>query len=100
MWACWGPVLGSGWTVACCQLAAPSAALIVTMITPPSVMEMNERRNPVPKNRWRIQASVRSSNVIAASASSTAARYWEMRNGSVCRTPPRNVPKPVIAPRK
>ena len=71
---------------------------MVAMITPPSVMGMNERRNPVPKNRRRIQASVRSSNVIAASASSTAAWYWGMRNGSVCRTPPRNVPEPVIAP--
>ena len=70
---------------------------MVAMITPPSVMEMNERRKPVPKNRRRIQASVKSSNVIAASAPSTAAWYWGMRNGSVCRTPPRNVPEPVIA---
>jgi hypothetical protein len=30
--------------------AAPSAALMVAMITPPSVMKMNERRKPVPEN--------------------------------------------------
>ena len=34
--------------------AAPSTALMVAMITPPSVMKMNERRKPVPKNRRRI----------------------------------------------
>jgi len=42
------------------------------MIAPPSVMEMNERRKPVLKKRQRIQASVRSSNAIAARASSSA----------------------------
>ena len=57
----------------CRQRTAPSAALMVAMIAPPSVMEMNERRKPVPKNRRRIQASARSSNAITASASSTAA---------------------------
>jgi len=36
-----------------CQLtAAPSAALMVAMITPPSVMKMNERRKPVPMCWW------------------------------------------------
>jgi hypothetical protein len=45
----------------------------------------------VPKNRRRIQARARSSDAMTASASSTAGRYWGMRNGSVCRTPPRNV---------
>ena len=61
---------------------------------------MSEPRKLVPKNRRRIQASARSSNTIAASATSTAGRYWGMRNGSVCRMPPRNVPAPVIAPRR
>ena len=81
------------------HLTAPSAALIPAMIAPPSVTETNELRKPVAKNRRRIQARARSSNAIAASASSTADRYWGMRNGSVCRTPPRKVPAPVIAPR-
>jgi hypothetical protein len=65
---------GSGRSVACGQLTAPSAALIVAMIAPPRVTEMNELRKPAPKNRRRIQASARSSNAIAASASSTADR--------------------------
>jgi hypothetical protein len=68
------------------------------MIAPPRVMETNERTKPVLKNRQRIQASVSSSNPIAASASSSAARYCGMRNGSACRMPPANVPPPVIAP--
>jgi hypothetical protein len=68
-----GPVTGSRWS-SYGQLTAPSAAPMVTMIAPPSVTEMNERRKPVPRNRRRIQASVTSSSVIAASASSTAAR--------------------------
>ena len=70
--SCWGWLTGSGQSVGCCQRTDPSAAPIVAMMTPPSVMETNERRKPVPKNRRRIQASVRSSDVIAASASSTA----------------------------
>jgi len=82
------------------QLTAPRAALTVAMMARPSVMEMNERRKPVLKKRQRTQASVSSSNPIAASASSSAARYYGSRNGSVCRTPPRNVPMPVIDPRR
>ena len=50
---------------------------MVAMIAPPSVTETNELRKPVPENRRRIQASARRSNAIAASASSTANRYWD-----------------------
>jgi hypothetical protein len=34
---------------------------MAAITTPPSVMEMNDRRKPVPKNRRRIQASASSS---------------------------------------
>jgi len=44
------------------------------MIAPPGVTETNELRKPVPKNCRRIQASARSSNAIAVSASSSADR--------------------------
>jgi len=70
------------------------------MIAPPSVTEISEPRKLVPKNRRRITAKARSSSAITATATSTADRYWGMRNGSVCRMPPRNVPAPVIAPRR
>jgi len=56
------------------QLTAPRAALTAAMIAPPSAMEMIERTKPVAKKRQRIQASVCSSNAIAARATSSAAR--------------------------
>jgi hypothetical protein len=70
------------------------------MIAPPSVTATNETRKPVPKKRERSQASVRSSKAITATATMRAVRYCGIRNGSVCRMPPRKVPVPVIAPRR
>jgi hypothetical protein len=45
------------------------------MIAPPSVMEMKRAHEAGAEKRQRIQASVRASSAIAASASSSAARY-------------------------
>jgi hypothetical protein len=69
------------------------------MIAPPMVMGTRERRKPVWKKRHRIQARVTSSKVIVAMAATSAAWYCGIRKGRVCRTPPRNVPAPVIEPR-
>src|ERR671918_1090724 len=63
--------------------APPSAVLTATMIKPPSVIEANEARKPA----------------TTATAGISAVRYWGIRNGSVCRTPLREVPTPVIDPR-
>ena len=73
---------------------------MAAMIAPPSATETNEPRKPVPKKRERIQESVRSSKAITATATISAARYCGIRNGSVCRIPPRKVPAPVIEPRR
>jgi hypothetical protein len=60
------------------------------MIAPPTVIDANEVRKRVLKNRQRIQASASSSNVIVSTATINAAWYCGIRNGSVCRIPPRN----------
>ena len=70
------------------------------MIAPPSVTEANERRKLVSKKRERIQAKASSSNATVITAAISAARYCGIRNGSVCRIPPANVPAPVMAPRR
>jgi hypothetical protein len=69
--------------------AAPSAALIAAMIAPPRVTDATDRRKLVSKKRQRIQASATSSKAIVTTATSSAARYCGIRNGSVCRIPPR-----------
>src|SRR4051794_13234142 len=67
-----------------CQAAAtPSRVLIPAMMAPPNATEANELRKPVRNSRHRIQASVSSSKATVAAATSNAARYWGMRNGSV-----------------
>ena len=62
--------------------------------------EATDRRNPVWKKRDRIQASATSSSATVITAAVRAAWYCGIRNGSVCRMPPANVPAPVMAPRR
>lgn len=50
------------------QPPVPSAALRAAMMAPPSVMEANDDRNDVVKNRHLIHASVSSSNVMTMTA--------------------------------